>query len=129
MKHLKRYKVFGSSKMMYLSKEQLDDMDENDIDQYRSEFIQRNNQDEDFDQYLNELELYREIRFNYNKKFLQKLLDRHVPNRVPESTDDRMEDLLVSVISKEGGFELLNNGNMDELRKKAGTPKYIIGIE
>lgn len=126
MKHLKRYKIFGSSLMMKLTKEELDKMSESDIDEYKIEFIQRNNQDSDFDQYLNELELYTEIKFDYNRKFLQKLLDKHDPTRIPKSNDDRVEDLLVNVISKDGGFERLYNLNLEDLRKKIGTPKYII---
>ena len=134
MKHLKNYKVFGSPLMRYLGKEELDEMSESDIDQYRIEFIQRNNKDSDFDKYLNELELYREIRFDYNRKFLQNLLNNHDPNRIPESTDDRAEDLLVRVMSKDGfdgvqvGLEYLANSQMETLRKKVGTPKFIIGI-
>lgn len=125
MKHLKRYKVFGSPLMRYLEKEELDEMSESDINDYHSEIIQRNNQDSDFLQYLNELELYRD----YNRKFLQKLLNNHDTNKIQKSTDDRVSDLLVKVMSKEGGFEHLVNGQLEDLRKKIGTPKYIIGIK
>ncbi len=128
MKHLKKYKTFGSSLMMKLSKEELDKMNEIDINDYRSEFIQRNNQESDFDQYLDELELYREIRFDYNRKFLQKLLDKHDSTRIPKSTDDKVEDLLVRFMRKDGGFEQLVNGKIEDLRKKVGNAKYILGL-
>lgn len=127
MKHLKKYKVFGSPLMRYLGKEELDEMDESDINDYRSEIIQRNNQDSDFNQYFNELDLYREIRFDYNGKFLQKLLNNHDPNRRPTSTDDEIANLLVNVMNR-SGFDSLHDLHRKECIKKVGTPKFIIGI-
>ena len=127
MKHLKKYKVFGTSYMRYLSKEELDELDESDINDYRYEVIQRNHREEDFNQYRNELELYCELRFENGKKFLQKLLAKHDPNRIPKTTDDRAEDLIVKIINN-SSIDSVNNEQIEDCRKKVGTPKFIFGI-
>lgn len=127
MRHLKKYKIFGSSFMMKLSKDELDKLDESDVEEYRHEFIQRNNQESDFDQYMNEFELYCEIRFDYNRKFLNNLLDDHITKKTKDE-NDKASNLIFSIISKDGGVDMLNDINIKECRKKIGEPKYILGL-
>ena len=63
--------------------------------------------------------------FDYNGKFLQKLLNNHDPNRRPTSTDDEIANLLVNVMNR-SGFDSLHDLHRKECIKKVGTPKFIM---
>jgi hypothetical protein len=129
MKHLKNYKIFGSSLMMKLSKEELDKLDRSDFEDYRSEFINRNRQELDFNQYMNELNLYIEIRFEDNKKFLENLIKKEKEGNLSKyELDRKSQELILSVIKKDGGLDFMNNGILDDMRKIVGNPKYILGL-
>ena len=106
------------------NKEELDRLSEQEIDQYRSDFLQSRLFDK---QYHHELELYIELRFDNNKIFLQNLIQKEIDGNL--STDDlsrRSEELILSLIKKDSGLEFMSNGMLDDLKKKVGEPKFII---
>ena len=122
MKHLNNYSIFESMKG-FKNKEELDQLSEKEVDQYRSDFIQSRLFDK---QYHHELELYIELRFDKNKKFLQNLLQKEIDNDLStDETSKRSQELILSIIKKDGGLEFMNNGMIDDLKKKVGEPKYI----
>jgi hypothetical protein len=106
------------------NKEELDQLSEREVDQYQSDFIQSRLFDK---QYHHELELYIELRFDKNKKFLQNLLQKEIDNDLStDETSKRSQELILSIIKKDGGLEFMNNGMIDDLKKKVGDPKFII---
>jgi hypothetical protein len=106
------------------NKEELDQLSEREVDQYRSDFIQSRLFDK---QYHHELELYIELRFDKNKKFLQNLLQKEIDGDLStDETSKRSQELILSIIKKDGGLEFMNNGMIDDLKKKVGEPKFII---
>jgi hypothetical protein len=106
------------------NKEELDQLSEKEVDQYQSNFIQSRLFDK---QYHHELELYIELRFDKNKKFLQNLLQKEIDNDLStDETSKRSQELILSIIKKDGGLEFMNNGMIDDLKKKVGEPKFII---
>ena len=122
MKHLNTFRIFESMKGLK-NKEELDKLSEQEIDQYRSDFIQSRLFDK---QYHHELELYIEIRFDKNKKFLQNLIQKEIDGGLSDDLSRRSEELILSIIKKDGGLEFMNNGMIDDLKKKVGEPKFII---
>lgn len=122
MKHLNTFRIFESMKGLK-NKEELDKLSEQEIDQYRSDFIQSRLFDK---QYHHELELYIEIRFDKNKKFLQNLIQKEIDGGLSDDLSRRSEELILSIIKKDGGLEFVNNGMIDDLKKKVGEPKFII---
>jgi hypothetical protein len=115
MKHLNTFRIFEAMKSLK-NKEDLDRLSEQEIEQYQSDFLQSRLFDK---QYHHELELYIEIRFDKNKKFLQNLIQKEKDGGL--STDDlsrRSEELILSIIKKDGGLEFMNNGMIDDLKKK-----------
>jgi hypothetical protein len=106
------------------NKEELDQLSEREVDQYQSDFIQSRLFDK---QYHHELELYIELRFDKNKKFLQNLLQKEIDGDLStDETSKRSQELILSIIKKDGGLEFMNNGMIDDLKKKVGDPKFII---
>jgi general stress protein YciG len=125
MRNIKGYKDYSSK---YLPKEELDKMTENDIENYRYSILNEYTFDDDSKQYLNELELYKEIRFELNKKFLQEILDKGDKHSTGDELNDKVRKLLFSVMGREGGFETLVNGQIEDMRKRVGDHKFIFGI-
>jgi len=123
MKHINNFRIFESMKGLK-NKEELDQLSEKEVDQYQSNFIQSRLFDK---QYHHELELYIELRFDKNKKFLQNLLQKEIDNDLStDETSKRSQELILSIIKKDGGLEFMNNGMIDDLKKKVGEPKFII---
>ena len=123
MKHINNFHIFESMKGLK-NKEELDQLSEREVDQYRSDFIQSRLFDK---QYHHELELYIELRFDKNKKFLQNLLQKEIDGDLStDETSKRSQELILSIIKKDGGLEFMNNGMIDDLKKKVGEPKFII---
>jgi hypothetical protein len=65
------------------TKEELDQLSENEVDEYRRYLL---NQKKFNQSYLNELDLYQEIRFEHNKKFLMDLVQKEIDG---ELSDDK----------------------------------------
>ena len=123
MKHINNFRIFESMKGLK-NKEELDQLSEREVDQYQSDFIQSRLFDK---QYHHELELYIELRFDKNKKFLQNLLQKEIDGDLStDETSKRSQELILSIIKKDGGLEFMNNGMIDDLKKKVGDPKFII---
>jgi hypothetical protein len=122
MKHIDNFRIFESMKVLK-NKEELDQLSEKEVDQYTSDFIQSRLFDK---QYHNELELYIELRFNKNKKFLQKMIQSEIDGDLSnDETSKKSQLLILSIIKKDGGLEFMNKGMIDDLKKKVGEPKYI----
>lgn len=105
------------------NKEQLNQLSEQEVGQYKSEFLQSSLYNE---QYKNELELYIELRFENNKKFLQDLIQKEIDGQL--STDDiqnRSQKLILNILKKDG-LDVMNDGMLFYLKEKIGEPKYII---
>ena len=122
MKYLNKFSIFESMKGLK-SKYELDQLSENEVDNYQSDFLKSSLFDK---QYHHELELYIELRFNKNKKFLENLLEKELNGDLStDETSKKAQELILSIIKKEGGLEFMNNGMIDDLKKKVGEPKYI----
>lgn len=122
MKHLNTFRTFESMRNLK-NKEELDRLSKEEIEQYQSDFLQSRLFDK---QYHHELELYIELRFDKNKNFLQNLIQKEIDGGLSTNLSRRSEELILSIIKKDGGLEFMNNGMIDDLKKKVGEPKFII---
>jgi hypothetical protein len=137
---IQNFNEHKSGKLLRLTKEELDKMSKSEIEDYKLKFsvkyIKYDNKiktwakDENFD-YLNELDVYIEVRFKQDKfDQYDEWIRKANNNEGSTENDKRTYKLLASMLTKENGKENMYNISLSSHVKKVGGEfKYILGIE
>ena len=137
---IQNFNEHKSKKISKLTKEELDTMSKDEIESYRIDFLQKYikydhkiktwARDENF-HYLNELEVYTEVRFKQDKFDQYDEWIRKADNNEGSTENDKQTyKLLASMLEKENGKETMYNVSLSSHLKKVDVPfKYILGIE
>jgi len=106
------------------TKEELDQLSENEVDEYRRYLL---NQKKFNQSYLNELDIYQEIRFEHNKKFLIDLVQKEIDGELSDDkTIRKTQELLLRVIKRNNGdVSIISDSQLKDAQKNVGVPKYI----
>lgn len=114
---IKRFNEYNHRKISKLNKEELDEMSKREIEDYKSEFIQKHlkydhklkkwGKDDNF-QYLAELDVYLEVRFKQDKfDQYDEWIRKANNNEGTTENDKRTYKLLASILVKENGKEMM----------------------
>ena len=124
---IKSYKKFTNKK---LDKTQLDELTKNEVDNYREAFITKSDHnDETVRKYLDELELYIEVRFKEDKyQMFDKWVAKSIDNE-EKGIKDELLDFNVSMLEKEDGYDMMYYLGLIGDIKRAGVLEYIKGID
>jgi len=140
MKKIQNFNEHKSRKLTKLTKEELDNMSKREIESYRIDFLQKYikydhkiktwARDENF-HYLNELEVYTEVRFKQDKFDQYDEWIRKADNNEGSTENDKQTyKLLASMLEKENGKETMYNVSLSsDVKKVGGEFKFILGIE
>lgn len=139
MRKIQSYNEHKSGKLTRLAKEELDKMSKKEIESYGIEFstkylkydhkIKTWAKDETL-QYLNELDVYKEVRFKQDKfDMYEDYIRKANNNEGTTENDKRTYKLLASVLTKGNNKEVMYNSSLASAVKKVGEFKYILGIE
>lgn len=140
MKKIQNFNEHKSRKLTKLTKEELDKMSKREIEYYKLSFSEKYikydhkiktwTKDEN-SQYLNELDVYTEVRFKQDKfDQYEDYIRKANNNEGSTENDKRTYKLLASMLSKENGKETMYNVSLSsDVKKVGGEFKFILGIE